>query len=166
MQATIADIRRGDRFTRLTGRGGTYIAVRAAKVTASGRVRVWVVEDHGQTVDDDGVMELADTGRMITPAADTPVEIHDRALPVRHSADEPEFTDEPNVHLGGKTDRELKASELRRRIPEVIGKISDLGSERDLLVRQGISAGISVIELAEMTDLSRARIYQIRDGRR
>ncbi|GAQ64036.1 hypothetical protein [Streptomyces scabiei] len=166
MKATIADIRRGDRFTRLAGRGGTYIAVRAAKVTASGKARVWVVEDHSQTVDDDGVMDLADRGRMIDPGSDTPVEIHDRALPIRHTADEPEFTDEPNVHLGGKTDRELRAAELRRRIPELIGKISDLGSERDLLVRQGITAGIPVIELADMTGLSRARIYQIRDGRR
>jgi hypothetical protein len=166
MQATITDIRRGDRFTRLAGRGGTYIAVRAAKETATGRARVWVVEDHGQTVGDDGVMDLADAGRMITPASDTPVEIHDRALPIRHGADEPEFTDEPNLHLNGKTDRELAAAELRHRIPKLIEKISDLGSERDLMVRRGITAGIPVIELAEMTGLSRARIYQIRDGRR
>lgn len=166
MQATIADIRRGDRFTRLAGRGGSYIAVRAAKETASGRARVWVVEDNGQTIGADGVMDLSDRGRMIDPASDTPVEIHARALPIRHGADEPELSDEPNPHLGGKTGRELEAAELRRRIPELIGQISNLGSERDLMVRQAINAGIPVIELANMTGLSRARIYQIRDGRR
>jgi hypothetical protein len=167
MHATIADIRRGDRFTRLSGRGGTFIAVRAAKTNPSGRARVWVVEDNGQQASSDGIVDLGpDGGRMITPTADTPVEIHDRALPVRHISDEPEFTDRPNPHLNGKTDRELQAAELRHRIPKVVEEITDLGSERDVLVRQALNAGVSVIELTELTGLSRARIYQIRDGRR
>jgi hypothetical protein len=105
-------------------------------------------------------------GHIIDPAADTLVEIHERGLPIRHGSDEPELSDEPNPHLGGKTGRELEAAELRHRIPELIAQINDLGSERDVFVRRAITAGIPVIELAQMTGLSRARIYQIRDGRR
>ncbi|MFJ9633857.1 hypothetical protein ACIRU8_39795 [Streptomyces sp. NPDC101175] len=169
MQATIADIRRGDRFTRLAGRGGTFIAIRAAKLNkATGRVRVWIVEDHGQQAGDDSVVDLTESGmgRMINGDSDVPVEIHDQGMTIRHDSDEIPYDDRPNPHLSGKTDRELDATELRRRIPELIEEISNLGSERDLLVRHGLAAGISAIELAEMTGLSRARIYQIRDGRR
>ena len=172
MQATIADIRRGDRFTRLGGRGGTYIAVRAAKPYNGGtyglRTHVWIVEDKGQQIGADGIVDLGeDGGRMINDGPETPVEIHERGLPIHHIGDDPlAFTDTPNPHLGGKTDRELEAGRLRESIPTVIGQIDNLGSERDILIRKALAAGISAIELKELTGLSRARIYQIRDGRR
>ncbi|MFE7547051.1 hypothetical protein [Streptomyces gardneri] len=38
--------------------------------------------------------------------------------------------------------------------------------ERDAAIRNAIKAGASVISIAAAADLSRARIYQIRDGRR
>ncbi|MFH8581705.1 hypothetical protein [Streptomyces zaomyceticus] len=39
-------------------------------------------------------------------------------------------------------------------------------NERDAAIREAIKAGASVISIAAAADLSRARIYQIRDGRR
>jgi hypothetical protein len=38
--------------------------------------------------------------------------------------------------------------------------------ERDAAIRDALKVGASVISIAERADLSRARIYQIRDGRR
>lgn len=168
MQATIVDIRRGDRFTRIGGRGGTYIALRTAKPKHGGeRYGVMVIEDDGTPTAPDGTIDL--TGkrpRIIDPAATQVVEIHERDLEIKRDVETRTFDDEPNPFMGGKTDRELAAMRLRNWIPEVCAKITDLGSERDLLVRQGLNAGIPAIELAELTGLSRARIYQIRDGRR
>lgn len=173
MNTTIADIRRGDRFTRLDGHGGTYIALRAAKLCNGGtKVRVRVVECQDDEIGPNGVMELgsAEEGRrsrIIDPTPDTRVEIHERELPIHHGSDEPlPFADEPNAHMGGMTDRELEAARLRDYLPRLVEQIDDLGSERDVLVRQALTAGVSAIELASLTGLSRARIYQIRDGRR
>jgi hypothetical protein len=174
MQATIADIRRGDRFTRLTGRGGTYIALRAAKDAHGARgpkSRVIVVDDQNDQPGPDGVIDLGNQAdrkaHIIDPPSDTPVEIHERGLNLHHESDDPlPFTDTPNPHLANKTDRESEADRLREHIPNVVGQIANLGSERDVLIKQALAAGVSVIELAGLTGLSRARIYQIRDGRR
>lgn len=51
-------------------------------------------------------------------------------------------------------------------IADVVKTLHDTEIERDDLIRQAIAAGAPVIAIAERADLSRSRIYQIRDGRR
>ncbi|MFE3485071.1 hypothetical protein [Streptomyces griseus] len=166
MQINVTDIRRGDRFSDARG---TYIAIAAATPCDSDRdgnprVNIRCVKDEGDTVGADGTMHLDRSSRMIQRRTDRTVEIQDRELPIAHKSDKlPEFTDEVDL---GSTDREKAANHLRIRIPKVVRVLEEQGSERDILIRKGLHAGISVIELAELSGLSRARIYQIRDGRR
>ena len=49
---------------------------------------------------------------------------------------------------------------------EIVGKISDMITARDDLIRARLAAGASPTELAKEAGLSRARIYQIKDRRR
>lgn len=51
-------------------------------------------------------------------------------------------------------------------IEDIVRRIRDAELERDDIIRQAVAEGIPVISIAERADLSRARIYQIRDGRR
>ena len=173
MHATIADIRRGDRFTRLTGRGGTFIALFAAKPTPGYEretMRVITVADQGDVIGSDGTMQLGslDDREVVTMkvSPDAPVEIHDRELPIHINEETKQFTDTPNPHLGGQTDREMEAARVRRRLPELVSTVTNLGSERDLLIKQGLAAGVSAVELADLSGLSRGRVYQIKDGKR
>ncbi|MFD8687867.1 hypothetical protein [Streptomyces sp. NPDC059651] len=167
MQVNVTDIRRGDRFSDARG---TYIAIGAATPFIPGhdgdRVTIRVVKDEGDTIAADGIMHLDRSSRAIQRAADRTVEVHDRELPIAHKSDRlPQYTDETDAVLES-TDRERAAELLRIRIPKVVRVLEEQGSERDLLIRKGLHAGIPVIELAELSGLSRARIYQIRDGRR
>lgn len=58
------------------------------------------------------------------------------------------------------------AKNTRADLRRVVAQIRDLTVRRDELVRQGIAEKVRVADLAEDADLSIARIYQIRDGRR
>ncbi|MEU7348369.1 hypothetical protein ABZ778_31590 [Streptomyces bacillaris] len=166
MQTNVTEIRRGDRFSDARG---TYIAIGAATPTGpdregNPRVNIICVKDEGDTVGPDGLMHLDRSARAIQRRTDRTVEIQDREIPITHKMDRlPEYTDEVDL---GSTDREKDANLLRIRIPQVVRILEEQGSERDLLIRKGLHAGIPVIELAELSGLSRARIYQIRDGRR
>lgn len=51
-------------------------------------------------------------------------------------------------------------------IAAVVKTLHDAEIERDDLIRQAIAEGAPVIAIAARAELSRARIYQIRDGRR
>lgn len=51
-------------------------------------------------------------------------------------------------------------------ITAAVNRIADAEQERDEKIRAAIAAGYPVISIAEHACLSRARIYQIRDGRR
>ncbi|MFE7237158.1 hypothetical protein [Streptomyces sp. NPDC057580] len=51
-------------------------------------------------------------------------------------------------------------------IEDSVKTIRDAETARDDLIRQAITEGVPVITIAERASLSRARIYQIRDGRR
>ncbi len=55
------------------------------------------------------------------------------------------------------------ATDLRRRAEAAAEKAVE---EQTIAIRAAIGAGVNTLELAGLTGLSRARIYQIRDGRR
>ncbi len=64
-------------------------------------------------------------------------------------------------------------AELVRGLRETTGKRADAdrraagwAQEQADSIRTALTAGVSVVEIAALTGLSRARIYQIRDGRR
>lgn len=60
----------------------------------------------------------------------------------------------------GPRERALTAVEDAARV------LANAEEERDNAIRSAITAGASVISIAAAADLSRARIYQIRDNRR
>jgi hypothetical protein len=57
-------------------------------------------------------------------------------------------------------------TDVREQLRQTVAQLADLGKRRDELIRQGLTAGISAMHLAADAQLSLARIYQIRDGRR
>lgn len=63
-------------------------------------------------------------------------------------------------------------ADAERRLTEVLDTLSraranrqDAHTHRDDLIRTELSRNVPVVELCKVTGLSRARIYQIRDGR-
>lgn len=51
-------------------------------------------------------------------------------------------------------------------VEEAVRNLRDAETDRDKKIRSAIAVGAAVTSIAAAADLSRARIYQIRDGRR
>lgn len=60
--------------------------------------------------------------------------------------------------------RRIGTNRERRR--EAAGRIADLDAELPALVREALDGGRTWQELAALLGVSKARVYQIRDGRR
>jgi hypothetical protein len=162
--ATIADIRRGDRFT---WGGASYLAVddcRPLGDAAFGFGRdfgnITYIRAAGLKRNADGVYDL----EMRIPQASAvrltaSVEIHEREVRIHHVSDDVrEGT--PRFQIMSNLDYIVHSRDVARR------EAGDLDEQRDIVIRQALSAGVSVADLVERTGLTRARIYQIRDGRR
>lgn len=56
--------------------------------------------------------------------------------------------------------------EARDAVRSAVGKIEEHTGQRDAAIRAALTAGVPVKHITEDSGLSRARVYQIRDGRR
>ncbi|MEU1121822.1 MULTISPECIES: hypothetical protein [unclassified Streptomyces] len=65
-----------------------------------------------------------------------------------------------NAPTDGPRERALTA------VADAARALTHAENDRDEKIRAAVTAGASVIDIAAAADLSRARIYQIRDGRR
>jgi hypothetical protein len=54
----------------------------------------------------------------------------------------------------------------RDELRQTVAHLASLADRRDQLIREALAADIRVRDLVADTGLTRARIYQIRDGRR
>jgi hypothetical protein len=68
---------------------------------------------------------------------------------------------------------QIRHAELREQIKQSVQRASQLAEQRDNeiacrdeLIRMAIRAGVRVEDIAQDIGIGRARIYQIRDGRR
>lgn len=166
MQATVNDIRRGDRFT---WNGGKYIALDDARPWEEPGSSedplhqfAWVtaVKDVGQKPGADGVIDFdVPKGGMSQDLwQHAEIEIGERGL---------------KVTWFGQQDKATSPEQARRLLRNITSArrkalrvIDDIDERRDQWIRGAILSEVPVIEIAEITGLSRARIYQIRDGHR
>jgi hypothetical protein len=170
MQATIADIRRGDRYTR---NGVEYIAALDACPSSVIRMdpetrgtvndeRFYLVRSVRATATKttaDGTLELTGTISADTVVKTMPVEITERGLPVHSRAEDVR----ESTPLWQALARLTHVVDARARAQR---ELEDRDDEFRASVQQFLASGGSVTEAVKRTGLSRARIYQIRDGRR
>lgn len=161
MQATIADIRRGDRFT---WNNREWIAVYDAYPATAAYVqddRFYVVpavlEAKAKTVD--GVHEITTAIGADLILHTIQITIHERDLPV-HTRQDDVREDSPLEHAENALTFVVGARKAAHRAVE------QRDDEFNARVRQFLASGGSVATAVTKTGLSRARIYQIRDGRR
>lgn len=162
MKATIADIRRGDRYTH---NGTQYIALRDARPSGfdtDKNGRFYIVQSTratGAKKTDDGTTEL--TGQITGDVClkTYPIEIHERGLTVTHRA-EAIRDDTPKWQAEQALNAVIRARDLAQRDLDI------LDPQFRIEVRQFLHSGGTVAEVVEKTGLSRARVYQIRDDRR
>lgn len=168
MQATIADIRRGDRFTWA---GHHYIAADDARPSTGGGMNgycdILTLPGTLKPSDDGAVHQGSNFGRYIAVRADFEIDITQRGVQVVMLNEEPDLRDESGA-VGADPQKAVRERlaviahqrKLARRV------VDDIDETRDEWIRTGLRNGMSVKELQERTGLSRQRIYQIRDGRR
>lgn len=162
--ATVEDIRRGDKFT---WNGTTYYAMDDARLYAPEEFgdlgefcAVRLIRAAGLTPNSDGVIDL--DMRMLDNKAilrTAPVTIISRGHALHHVTDEVRET----VPVEQVMPNLCYVMAARKRAQR---EVNDLDEQRDHYIRQAIASGARVAELAELTGLSRERIYQVRDGRR
>lgn len=164
MQATVNDIRRGDRFT---WSGRTWIAAADAHPNLYGIYgAVDLVTLPGNLkASADGVIRQDNPSQLKSRAVHftAPVTITERGITIAL-----EHEDAPAVRrtrTAAESSLRLVERQAKRRKAleqEITGADREFGD----LVRMALANGASVAQLTEKTGLSRARIYQIRDGRR
>jgi len=165
MKATIADIRRGDRFTWGTK---TYIAFDDARpdahLTDLGDFHeIRMVQTTNLKVAEDGSFHqgtaFVDCQTVLSAKE---IEISERGLRTVRLGEEPENVDTPRgwQYAENRLTGTMAARALAQRVAD------DIDETRDHEIRDALKAGMSVPEIMKVTGLSRARIYQIRDGRR
>ncbi|MFE9016713.1 hypothetical protein [Streptomyces cyaneofuscatus] len=76
------------------------------------------------------------------------------------------LADQVNSELPGAHPGPTAEGDLLDEISNVAHAIREGEQRRDQLIRKAVAARISVTAIATHADLSRSRIYQIRDGRR
>lgn len=165
MKATIADIRRGDRFTWATK---TYIAFDDARPIThhpelSNFREIRMIQTNKLQAANDGSYHQGTTFVDCQGVlSDKEIEISERGLHTVRIGEEPENADRPigRQHAENRLSSTMAARALAQRL-EV-----DIDETRDHEIRDALKAGMSVPEIMRITDLSRSRIYQIRDGRR
>lgn len=165
MKATIADIRRGDRFTWA---GKTYIAfddARPSRLAADlgDFCEIGTIQASAITADADGTYHQGTAFvDCTTVLSNKEIEILERGLKTLRIAEEPENADRPvsEWYALGHLRSTMSARSLAQRVAD------DIDQTRDHQIRDAIKAGVSVPEIMEITGLSRPRIYQIRDGKR
>ena len=161
MQATIADIRRGDRFT---WNNRQWIAVYDAYPATAAYInddRFYVLPavPAAKVKEVDGVHEITTAIGADLVLHTAEVTIHERELPVHTRQDDVRET-APLEHAESALTFIVGAREAAHRAVE------QRDEEFNARVRQFLASGGSVAAVVEKTGLSRARIYQIRDGRR
>ena len=168
MQATIADIRRGDRFI---WSGRTYLAVADACPTGSRSEygQYWTINflNGRPQPGPDGVVHQGSSmpdSKMVRH--DFPVEITERGvsfmwLHEKHAAEEPAVETDDPAQIAERRLALISASK-----EYAVRTLTEVDAARDTAIRVALAEGVLVRDLMRMTDLSRARIYQIRDGRR
>jgi hypothetical protein len=161
MQATIADIRRGDRFT---WNNREWIAVYDAYPATAAYIdddRFYVLPavPAVKAKEVDGVHEITTAIGADVVLHTAAVTIHERDLPVHTRQDDVHET-APLEHAESALKFIVDAREAAHRAVE------QRDEEFNARVRQFLASGGSVAVAVEKTGLSRARIYQIRDGRR
>jgi len=161
MQATIADIRRGDRFT---WNNREWIAVYDAYPATAAYInddRFYVLPAVAARLakEVDGVREITTYIGADLVLHTAPVTIHERDLPIHNSQDDIR-DDSPLTHAEAALKFIVGARTAAHRAVE------QRDEEFNARVRQFLASGGTVADAVEKTGLSRARIYQIRDGRR
>lgn len=161
MQATIADIRRGDRFT--WNNREWIAAYDAYPATAAyindDRFYVLPAVAAARTKQVDGVHEITTAIGADVVLHTATVTIHERDLPIHCTQDDVrdssplEYAEDALTFVIGARTAAHRAVEQR-------------DEEFNARVRQFLASGGSVAAAVKKTGLSRARIYQIRDGRR
>lgn len=170
MKATIGDIRRGDRFTWARK---TYIAFDDARPVITGiatdadywaRIsNVFMIATAAITPAEDGSYHQESRNvECQAIVSDKAIEIHERDLTTVFAWEEPVSMEKPvdEQHNRIKLENIMHAREVAQRFAE------DIDQTRDHYIRRALQGGSTVAQLMEITGLSRARIYQIRDGRR
>lgn len=161
MQNTIADIRRGDRFT---WNNREWIAVYDAYPATAAYInddRFYVVPavPAAKAKKVDGVHEITTAIGADLILHTTRITIHERDLPV-HTRQDDVSEDSPLEHAENALVGVIGARAAAHRA------VGQRDEEFNARVRQFLASGGSVAAAVEKTGLSRARIYQIRDGRR
>lgn len=162
MDATIADIRRGDRYT--WGKR-EWIAVYDAYPASAAYIddpRFYVapaVPVSGAKKNSEGVYEITATIGADVILKDSKVTIHERGLAVHTTQDDIRDTT-PKSHAENLLNATVKARQEAQR------EFEEWDAEFRARVRQFLTSGGRVADVVEKTGLSRERIYQIRDGRR
>ena len=161
MQATIADIRRGDRFT---WNNREWIAVYDAYPATAAYInddRFYVLPavPAAKVNETDGVYEITSAIGADVVLHTAPVTIHERDLPV-HARQDDIHESAPLEHAENALAFIVDARKAAHRAVE------QRDEEFNARIRQFLASGGTVAAAREKTGLSRARIYQIRDGRR
>lgn len=123
-----------------------------AMIIESGRASVLILAIDGQQVERLEVPDGQPMGSVLTEHG---------WLPQGHAAGWPEDVLQVSAADWGQI---LNRARTRRDEAEAIRRQAD--GQLSVCVREALSAGMPAARVAEMTGLSRPRIYQIRDGRR
>lgn len=162
MHATIADIRRGDRYT---WNNREWIAVYDAAPGSSAYInddRFYVVRSipaKNAQPGADGVHEVTGTISADVILCTAKVTIHERGLNV-HTRQDDVREDTSKEHAENLLNSTIIARQDAQRAFE------ETDTEFRARVRQFLASGGSVADVVRKTGLSRERIYQIRDDRR
>lgn len=164
MQATINDIRRGDRFT---WSNRTWIAAADAHPNMwgiHGAVDVATLPGN-MTAGKDGVVRQTSTSQLKLRAVHytAPIVITERGIQISLTHE-----DAPVLrHKRSALESSLRLVKRKAELRKVLGEqMEEADQEFGDLIRMSLANGATVAQLVEKTGLSRARIYQIRDGRR
>jgi len=159
---SVIDIRRGDHFT-WNGQG--YLAIDDARpsgffIDNQESIAVCCVLAKNIEPGPDGVIDLGSRLRgNLSLGEQAKIEITKRGSRVTWLGDEPR-AQTPQWQARGVLHGIVTARRAAQRA------VDDLDVSRDNAIRQALASEVPVSQIAEMTGLSRSRIYQIRDSRR
>ncbi|MFI9012565.1 hypothetical protein ACIGZI_00865 [Streptomyces griseus] len=164
MKATINDIRRGDRFT---WSGRTWIAAADAHPNLwgiHGAVDVATLPG-GMEADKDGVVRQTSQSQLKLRAVHyaAPIVITQRDVQISLTHEDLPVLRRKRSALESSLRLVKRKGDERKALGE---QMDEADQEFGDLIRMSLANGAKVAQLVESTGLSRARIYQIRDGRR
>jgi len=164
MQATINDIRRGDRFT---WSNRTWLAVADAHPNTGGihgAVDIFTMPGDMQT-DAEGVVRQTGQSQIKSHAVHytAPVTILKRGIQISLIHEDAPVLQRKRSAADTALRLVERKAQWRKALDE---QMAEADQEFGDLIRMSLVNGATVAQLVEKTGLSRARIYQIRDGRR